>query len=1479
MKKTILSLFILLSVNVFAQLSPRARFGIVNDTTDFGINIPKGSEVVDLKDSLIYLCVQSATEFDDLTSASVKFKWINGYTGDTANIAYLNQENTFTKKQVINDSLNVLKKLQTSDAIVATGTFGSGWTEPNLGAGTRMMWYPRKAAFRAGEANTYWNNDSIGIASTAFGRYTKASGYGSTASGYFSSAIGIASTAFGYQTTASGSTSTAFGTGSSAIGIASTAFGYQTTASGYGSTASGNQTTASGNQSTSMGSSINSTGRNGFGIGLDSTGIANIRTFSDSNSLAIFGARKFYVSKDGQDSVNSIIYANTASDWLRLNGNVTVRNKLFLRGLTNDATPDSILSVVNAEAKSTGKWQLIDTAFLATHYWTVQNYQAKLTNPVTTPNIGVSGYIPHYSGAGTIDTSNLFYDVANKRIGLGTASPSNQLTQKSTVALESAPLGSELTDGTGWTSTDWTGDYATGFTHTTGNTSPLSRDVTITTGSVYQISWTVTGMTTGTFTVSLGGETSIAFSTTNSFGPKMLNNTGDLIFTPTSTFNGTISNISVKSITGIYGAIYAIQDKTGINSFEIRNNLNSLGNIFVGKDVGGYNTTGDYNSAMGYQALSANTTGYRNSAMGNLALYANTTGYYNSAMGYQALSANTTGYSNSAMGYQALSVNTTGYSNSAMGFQALYANTTGYYNSAMGFQALSANTTGYRNSAMGFQALSANTTGYYNSAMGFQALSVNTTGYYNSAMGLRALYANTTGDYNSAMGNQAGMYIADGTTGRVTGDYGLYLGYNTKASADGTTNEVVIGSEAIGKGSNTVTIGSTSVTNTYLKGIVNISSIPNSLSDTVVVDSAGNLKKRLATSLPIPSALDTTRVAFLNQHNAFTMGQEITPAAGEGNVAITVNGTARIADTMYVDDAMYLKTISNSLSDSLVVDSAGYLKKRSAYSLPINDATQDSLNNIYTQAQTDALLLTKQNVSDTSVKDATRYWVGQQAYLTVESDPVWISDSTDYLHKSDTNTKVASRKWVTDLGYTTNTGTITSISQGTGMLNSVSPITTTGTIGVDTTKVVMFNDTLTAGKIATKYGMITGDSAVKQGIRAEYVNHDSVAKQTIRTEYVNHDSTAVKGLRTEMNNHDTLVRQYVRTWIDTTKVLFKYDTLNTSTSAKIATKYDIYTKTITDSIPFIHNAPRNSTYLRNSTDRVTIGSGVTTANVNRKLHVAGSMYLQDTMWFPNLLYFFGNAEHFNTKDGWEMSYLHVDASDVHFTNLLDDSSVDSVLTLEGGVVKRTSVSPGVLSIDTMKIVRTDQIDTLTKKLYLTGIPKQDTATRVLGYNVGTGEVKAMRYIHGVASADSMVAGGNNYITIGGTQYLYYKINTSGASPGAMAVRDTVGVLIQGDSCKILTAGHYKIRVWVAATTSNANDKIRIKLFTNNVANPTALGRFLINSMGTGNQSTENYMWYKEFSVNDWISFHVTNITGSRAVYISDMKFFIERVYE
>ena len=110
--------------------------------------------------------------------------------------------------------------------------------------------------------------------------------------------------------------------------------------------------------------------------------------------------------------------------------------------------------------------------------------------------------------------------------------------------------------------------------------------------------------------------------------------------------------------------------------------------------------------------------------------------------------------------------------------------------------------------------------GSYNTANGTQALYSNTTGYYNTANGTQALYSNTTGYRNTANGMQAGRYIADGSTGRTTGNYGIYLGFNSKASADGTTNEIVIGYNAVGQGSNTVILGNTSIVKTILNGNV-----------------------------------------------------------------------------------------------------------------------------------------------------------------------------------------------------------------------------------------------------------------------------------------------------------------------------------------------------------------------------------------------------------------------------------------------------------------------------------------------------------------------------------------------------------------------------------------------------------------------------------------------------------------------------------
>lgn len=186
------------------------------------------------------------------------------------------------------------------DGLLVTGEFGAGENLETSGPGTKMFFYPKKAAFRAGAVVTdVWDDGQIGdysaawgrnaaatgLISTAWGRNGVASGDNSTAWGRSAEASGLNSTAWGNNTVASGNSestawgngtvasatmSTAWGTNTSANGLSSTAWGsntealntystswgLNTLASGYASTAWGNNTEASGNYSAASGGNV-----------------------------------------------------------------------------------------------------------------------------------------------------------------------------------------------------------------------------------------------------------------------------------------------------------------------------------------------------------------------------------------------------------------------------------------------------------------------------------------------------------------------------------------------------------------------------------------------------------------------------------------------------------------------------------------------------------------------------------------------------------------------------------------------------------------------------------------------------------------------------------------------------------------------------------------------------------------------------------------------------------------------------------------------------------------------------------------------------------------------------------------------------------------------------------------------------------------------------------------------------------------------
>ncbi|MDG2193909.1 MAG: hypothetical protein P8K77_03455 [Polaribacter sp.] len=180
---------------------------------------------------------------------------------------------------------------------------------------------------------------------------------------------------------------------------------------------------------------------------------------------------------------------------------------------------------------------------------------------------------------------------------------------------------------------------------------------------------------------------------------------------------------------------------------------------------------------------------------------------------------------NVGIGFEALKANTTGFYNTANGNSALVSNTVGYNNLATGFRSLHANISGNSNVANGKQALYFNTEGDENTANGKEAMYRNTTGNKNVATGLNSLYSNTTGNFNVAIGHGAGRYITNGSTANTTGDYNIFLGHNAKAKADNDQNEIVIGYNAVGNGSNTVQLGNSSISNVKTSGTITAGTI------------------------------------------------------------------------------------------------------------------------------------------------------------------------------------------------------------------------------------------------------------------------------------------------------------------------------------------------------------------------------------------------------------------------------------------------------------------------------------------------------------------------------------------------------------------------------------------------------------------------------------------------------------------------------
>jgi hypothetical protein len=334
-----------------------------------------------------------------------------------------------------------------------------------------------------------------------------------------------------------------------------------------------------------------------------------------------------------------------------------------------------------------------------------------------------------------------------------------------TTASDTAPLGSEIaTTGTG---TNWTGtSFATGYTHTVGSTANLTDSSVAVIGTTYRVGVTITGRTAGSITIVYGGETYISGRTTSIILARQAITTAGLVVTPTSDFDGTVV-FTINSV-GNSSPSITFSNSSGSVVTEMRNS--TFNNLFIGTNAGRKSTV-------------LSNFNIQNTFIGNSCGQNNSNGRFNTFVGFECA------FSNSA-----------GDSLTAIGTGALYANTTGSFNIAMGQGALASNTTGGLNTGLGQSALNANTTGGNNVAVGQASLSLNTTGSNNIAIGVNA-----------------GRNISNGSANTIT-NTSIYIGENTRASADNQTNQIVIGHQTVGLGSNTTILGNSSTVTTAIYG-------------------------------------------------------------------------------------------------------------------------------------------------------------------------------------------------------------------------------------------------------------------------------------------------------------------------------------------------------------------------------------------------------------------------------------------------------------------------------------------------------------------------------------------------------------------------------------------------------------------------------------------------------------------------------------
>ncbi len=278
-----------------------------------------------------------------------------------------------------------------------------------------------------------------------------------------------------------------------------------------------------------------------------------------------------------------------------------------------------------------------------------------------------------------VDTSVLYVDTVNDRVGIGTASPSQKLDVNGNIELA---------------------QY----------------------GYIY-----------------FGSNTSDQLTINNSLSGSQIIQRGSS-YLELQSFNGSGIKFNVGGFLGTDVMVVTSSANVGIGTTSPSQKLHVVGNtkiegvvivdsgnssLYIGSSTTGQSSTstGDRNVVIGPSAFRSNTSAKYNTAVGHAAMQDTTTGNYNSVLGNQALRDNIDGDFNVAVGNQTMAFTTNSSNNTAVGYRALYQAQSGS-NTAIGqgaFNSLQSSTSSGGNTGIGQEVLNKITSGRRNVGVGHAA--------------------------------------------------------------------------------------------------------------------------------------------------------------------------------------------------------------------------------------------------------------------------------------------------------------------------------------------------------------------------------------------------------------------------------------------------------------------------------------------------------------------------------------------------------------------------------------------------------------------------------------------------------------------------------------------------------------------------------------------------------------------------------------